>query len=253
MARTIDAASQQAKLNEILDCAQRLIYSTGYEEMSIQDICTRLGMSKGAFYHYFESKPALMEALLNRTSQQAVDLIFPILDDPDLPALEKLTRFYAHANNWKADQKTYLMAIFKAWYKDENAIVRQKLVANFSERFDAPLTRVFHQGIEEGVFHPIVPEMAAEVVYTLMMQMSDSCGHLLLELTTHPDALEDKIATRMDAVVRAYTDAIERVLGAKPGSIHLVDMDMLRKWFPSTLAQERVLQPGIPVEKETSL
>jgi AcrR family transcriptional regulator len=253
MARTVDETAQQAKLNEILDCAHGLIYSMGYEGMSIQDICTRLGMSKGAFYHYFESKPALMEALLNRTSQQAVDLIFPILDDPDLPALQKLTRFYDHANTWKAEQKPYMMAIFQAWYKDENAIVRQKLTANFLDAFNAPLTRVFQQGIREGVFNPIVPELAAEVVYTLMMQMSDSCGHLLLELTTNPDAPEELIASRMDSVIRAYTDAIERVLGAKPGSILLVNMDMLKKWFPSTLAQELVSQPGIPVDKEKSL
>lgn len=253
MARTVDETAQQAKLNEILDCAHALIYSTGYEGMSIQDICTRLGMSKGAFYHYFESKPALMEALLNRTSQQAVDLIFPILDDPHLPALEKLTKFYDHANNWKADQKPYMMAIFQAWYKDENAIVRQKLTANFSERFKGPLTRVVQQGIREGVLTPIDPEMAAEVVYTLMMQMSDSCGHLLLELTTNPEASEEALASRMEAVVHAYTDAIERVIGAKPGSIHLVDMEMLKKWFPSTLVRESKSPSGIPVEEETSL
>jgi hypothetical protein len=95
--------------------------------------------------------------------------------------------------------------------------------------------------------------MAAEVVYTLMLQMSDSCGHLLLMLTTNPDAQKEKIASRMASVVRAYTDAIERVLGANPGSIHLVDMDMLMKWFPSTLAKEYVIQPGIPVEKEKPL
>jgi AcrR family transcriptional regulator len=253
MARTVDETAQQAKQNEILDCAQQLIYSSGYEEMSIQDICTRLGISKGAFYHYFESKPALMEALLNRTSQLAVDLIFPILDDPDLPALEKLEKFYENANNWKSDQKAYMLAIFRAWYKDENAIVRQKLLINFTQRFNAPLTRVFRQGIREGVFHPAFPEMAGEVVYSLMMQMSDSCGHLLLELLDTGPSAEDRIASQMESVVGAYTDAIERVLGAKSGSIHLVDMKMLKKWFPSTLSQEDAALAGIPVAKEILL
>jgi AcrR family transcriptional regulator len=250
MARQIDEEARSTKLNEILDCAQRFIYSTGYEQMSIQDIINQMGISKGAFYHYFDSKPALMEALLNRTTQQAVDLIFPILKDPDLSALQKLEKFYDSTNNWKTTQKPYLMEVFKAWYKDENAIVRQKLIMYFSERFYGNLKRVFQQGMEEGVFHPAYPDMAGEVVYSLMIQMSDSLGLLLLSLINSPDNIEEQVAKRMEERILAYTDAIERVLGARSGSIHLVDMEMMRKWFPSTMALEQSPAFKVPDKKE---
>jgi hypothetical protein len=32
-------------------------------------------------------------------------------------------------------------------------------------------------------------------------------------------------------VVAAYNDALERVLGAPPGSLNLIDADTLNEWF----------------------
>ncbi len=62
MARIVKAHA--ARRNEILDVAQRLIYTKGYEQMTIQDILSDLQISKGAFYHYFDSKQALLEAII---------------------------------------------------------------------------------------------------------------------------------------------------------------------------------------------
>jgi len=51
---------------EILDVAQRLVNTKGYEQMTIQDLLDELQISKGAFYHYFGSKQALLEAIIER-------------------------------------------------------------------------------------------------------------------------------------------------------------------------------------------
>ncbi len=45
--------------NEILTAAQRIVFAKGYERMTIQDILADLKISSGAFYHYFDSKPAV--------------------------------------------------------------------------------------------------------------------------------------------------------------------------------------------------
>ena len=58
MARTVNVAEHAARRDEILDAAQRLILSTGYERLTVHDILDDLQISKGAFYHYFGSKPA---------------------------------------------------------------------------------------------------------------------------------------------------------------------------------------------------
>ena len=94
MARTVKEESYAVKRNEIIDAAQRLVYTKGYDLMSIQDILNELKISKGAFYHYFDSKGNLLEALIDRMREEALPVVLPIVNDPDLSALEKLHRFF---------------------------------------------------------------------------------------------------------------------------------------------------------------
>src|SRR4026209_3026106 len=81
--------------DEILDAAQRIIYTKGYEQLTIQDILDSLQIAKGTFYHYFDSKRALLEALIERMMDQLVQLVTPIVDDLNLSALDKFQRFFA--------------------------------------------------------------------------------------------------------------------------------------------------------------
>src|SRR3954462_785390 len=101
MARSVNEKEYALKRNQILDVTQRLVYTKGYEQMAIQDILGVLKISKGAFYHYFDSKPAWLEALVDRIGEAAFDLLNPIVHDPPLPALEKLQRFFDTAVRWK--------------------------------------------------------------------------------------------------------------------------------------------------------
>src|SRR6476620_9832327 len=127
MARSVNEKEYALKRNQILDVTQRLVYTKGYEQMAIQDILGELRISKGAFYHYFDSKQALLEALIERMQQEAEQLIVPIMQDPHLRTLEKLQRFFDTAARWKTARKTYILGLLRVWYADDNAIVRQKV------------------------------------------------------------------------------------------------------------------------------
>jgi len=70
MARIVKEEEYNAKRNEILDMALSLIYSQGYEQMAIQDILDGLHISRGALYHYFDSKQALLDALVDRMGKR---------------------------------------------------------------------------------------------------------------------------------------------------------------------------------------
>lgn len=59
-------AHPEVTRTRILDAAQRLFMAQGYEHTSIQNIVDELGdLSKGAIYHHFKSK----EAILRRAHQ----------------------------------------------------------------------------------------------------------------------------------------------------------------------------------------
>lgn len=65
MARPVKKTPEQWK-KEILNAAQQLFVSKGYEETSISDIMNMVGGAKGMFYRCFQSKEEVMHTLGNQ-------------------------------------------------------------------------------------------------------------------------------------------------------------------------------------------
>lgn len=65
MARPVKKMPEQWK-KEILEAAQKLFMSKGYEETSISDIMEAVGGAKGMFYRCFQSKEEVMYTLGNQ-------------------------------------------------------------------------------------------------------------------------------------------------------------------------------------------
>jgi len=226
MARSVNEKEYALKRNQILDVTLRLIYTKGYEQMAIQDILDELRISKGAFYHYFDSKPALLEALIERIAQEALQLLNPIVRDPHLPALEKLQRFFDTAVRWKTARKTFMLELLHVWYADHNAIVRQKMLAMWSKHSLPLLTAIFQQGIGEGVLNIAFPDQIGIVLLSLIQGIGDAFAELLLAREPRGDELQ-----RAERLIAAYNDALECVLGAPAGSVQLMDAESLKAWF----------------------
>lgn len=225
MARIVKEEDFAARRNEILDVARQLVYTKGYEQMSIQDILDALKISKGAFYHYFDSKQSLLDGLVERMLDEAEQVMRPIVA-ADLPALEKLRRYLDTGSRWKITQKGLMLGLLRIWHTDSNAIIRQKQELAGIKRIAPMLADIIRQGIAEGVFTTKYPEQFAGTMLGLSRGFQDTIAEILLAETSPPDALE-----RMDAALGAYSESMERILGAPAGSLPLGDVEMLKEWL----------------------
>jgi AcrR family transcriptional regulator len=230
MARIVKEKEYVARRNEILDVAQRLVYSKGYEQMTIQDMLNDLDISKGAFYHYFDSKGAVLEALVERmVVVEVIPLLTPIVQDSHLTALEKLNRYFDTAVRWKTAKKTFMLELLRVWLADENAIVRQKLFAMSVKRVTPLLTEIIRQGIQEGVFKTAYPDQVCHVILYVLQGLSETIIELLISSETNHDSA--RIESGVTVYIAALTDALERVLGTPKGALHLIDPETLKEWF----------------------
>ncbi len=211
---------------EILNAAQRLVATKGFERMTIEDILSELHVSKGAFYHYFASKSDLLQALVARLGEETRGMLRPILEDPSVPAVVKLQRTLDVAGRWKTARKEYFLSLLQVWYHDDNAVMRQRLRSDTFAWLTPLLASVVGQGIEEGVFATRFPDHAGLAVYSLLFELGDFLADGILS----GGLGEDTLAEARTAVA-AITDAIERVLGARSGSLSLVDPEILRDWY----------------------
>jgi AcrR family transcriptional regulator len=226
MARTVNPTLHMVRRDAFLDVAQRLIQTKGYEAMSIQDLLDQLEASKGAFYHYFDSKQALLEAVVERFADGAMASVAPILNDPELPALRKLERVLAGIASLKAEQKDLMLAIIEVWNSDGNAIVREK-VRRLSERIMIPLfSAVVKQGLSEGTLHVDSPDETAKVLVALMLGFQQQAADLFI--ARQAGAITFEVVRRS---VAANNEAFERIVGIPKGSLTLTDEKTLRFWF----------------------
>lgn len=226
MARVVKAHEYAAKRGDILDAAQRLIGAKGYEPMTIQHILDELQISKGAFYHYFSSKQAVLDGLIDRMMQEAEQMLTPIVDDQQLPALAKFQRFFSASARWKSERKSFLLALMHVWYTDDNVLMRLKLRRAGVKRMSPLLTTIIRQGLHEGVLTTPYPDEIAQVVVGLIEGLGDMLAEQIL---AHP---EDRMSRQqIERTTAAYCDALERTLGAASGSLQLIDNQTIEEWL----------------------
>src|ERR1700694_6237799 len=105
MARTLNVELHKVRRDAFLDVAQRLIQTKGYELMTIQDVLDELETSRGALYHYFDSKQALLDGVVDRFADRGMSAVAPIMAAPDVPALRKLERVLGGIASFTAEQE----------------------------------------------------------------------------------------------------------------------------------------------------
>ena len=193
--------------------------------MSIQDVLDELEVSRGAFYHYFQSKVALLEAVVERMVITAMALVAPVVEDPTLPATEKLMRLFTDIARWKTERKALMLALLRVWYSDDNALVRDKLRREMLTHLTPPLATIIEQGRAEGVFNATSPD-SARVIVTLLQGAQDLAGELFFA-----HELDLVSATEVRRLFSAFTEAMERILGVTPGTVTIVDESTIREWF----------------------
>jgi AcrR family transcriptional regulator len=225
MTRSVKAHEYAQKRNAILDVAARYITTKGYEQMTTQDLLEALQISRGAFYHYFESKQALLMALVERIGEQAEQLVLPIASSRDMPAQDKLLRVFAVLDQYKRENLDLLFAFLRIWYADENALFRQKLYLARVKRLAPWLSQIIQQGIAEGVFTTAYPDQAARIILSLL----EDLGYAIVELLFAEEGKPLDIP-RMAQLGEATMDALERVLGISPGCLRQFWNEDLSQW-----------------------
>ncbi|MFI5283065.1 MAG: TetR/AcrR family transcriptional regulator [Candidatus Dormibacterales bacterium] len=226
MARTLNVEIHKGRRDAFLDVAQELIQTKGYEQMSIQDVLDKLEASRGALYHYFESKQALLDGVVERFADSAMAAVAPILADPSLPALRKLERVLSGIARIKAEQKELVLAVMEVWNSDGNALVREKIGRMSASRLEPILAQIIRQGIDEGTVTSSSPAETARVMLYLVRGYQELAGQHFLARQAGTMSFDDVLRT-----YAAFTEAFERILGIPKGSVTLMDEATLRFWF----------------------
>src|SRR5476651_1335469 len=88
MARIVKKAADRKA--DIVSAARRLFQTQEYDKTSMQDIMDALGIAKGTIYHYFKSKEALLEVVIEDIVEKNIEQTQILLKNAKGNALQKM-------------------------------------------------------------------------------------------------------------------------------------------------------------------
>lgn len=210
---------------EILDEAWACFSTLGYEKTTVALLIKRLGIAKGTFYHYFDSKAAVLDDLALRSAGEGLADLQAVVDDPQLPAVPKLNRFIQVARSSRLQRVGMVVEVSRVLYREENLLIRHKISERLLKLGLPFLEAIITQGMKEGCFQVSDAQNTALFFWHLSNTFSDAQIRTLLG-----DApLEEKVA-ELVARAASVTQSLDRVLGADPGTILNPPAQVLRQF-----------------------
>jgi len=226
----------------LLDEAERLFFAHGYDRTSIEDVLIAANSSKGAFYHHFPSKEALLEALADRLAEQSMTQATAVLEDPSLGAIGQLTAFLTGSRRLKLAAAPLVRRTLPVIFRPENAALRQRVTEATISRVAPVLAVILERGWREGKFDTTDPLGTAE----LLLHMGTAVHGTIARAIAVAD--NGSLAEAVDILqqrLQLLEQAFSRVLGLPHGTISLAEPGfvdaLLRAEAPARSAKSSTL------------
>ncbi|MDJ0630171.1 MAG: TetR/AcrR family transcriptional regulator [Rhodobacter sp.] len=204
MARIVKAPEERRA--EIVETADRLFREHGYAKCSVEMIIREIGVAKGTFYYYFKSKPDILEAIVNKTLSQIVEMAEGVANDPSLGAMQKMEALLGNSHIGDEDS----LQVAEMLHLPENRELHELTNIQTVLQLSPILARIVEQGITEGVFDVEKPLETIQFLFTGSQFLTDGdmFGFTEAELRAR------RLVTQT---------IIEKALGAEPGSFHFMN------------------------------
>lgn len=206
--------------------AQQLFFTKGYEQTSVKEIITEVGVAKGTFYHYFDSKVDILDAVVKRIYQGTLATLQPMIASDELNALEKLQSFFGDIQQWKVSNKDIVLKTMEMLYRDDNVLLREKLYTEAKQMTLPELAKIIQQGIDEGRFNVQYPYEIAELIMIIPRNLSEFLISLLLK-----KAYGEADIAQAKRQIRVCNEGIARLLGMPDDAITLMEPSIIDDWL----------------------
>ncbi|MCI8978374.1 TetR/AcrR family transcriptional regulator [Lachnospiraceae bacterium 54-11] len=207
--RTVKEAEERK--NEILDVAERLFGTKGFDNTSTSDILNEVGIARGTLYYHFKSKEDILDAMIDRMTGRLVEKAAALLAKKEIPVMRRLTMMMTALNvNGSLGQE-----IMAQVHKPQNALMHQKMQERLLAGVNPLITGLIREGMAQGICRTEYPAEVAEMT--------------LLYSNTVFDTLAEHGKEERERKINAFIYNLERLLGMERGSMEAVILPIFER------------------------
>ncbi len=191
----IDAETRADRRQRLVDAAWRRVAASGYHETTVDEVCAEAGVSKGAFYGYFDTKQDLFLALLEEETD-ALDRVADELASSDVSGAERV-RGFTRAMLEVGDDPGRVQLRADLWSALASDPIIRTRFADAVERRRAILRAWITRSIQDGDLS--IDERQANALSSILLALTDG---LMLHRALDPTGFKwQNIRAVMDALI----------------------------------------------------
>lgn len=144
---------------EILDVAEKLFCTKGYDNASTNDILAEIGIARGTLYYHFKSKEEILDAIIERIIDEIERKVAAVAMNEEMPVLQRFTLAVLSGN---VDTEVGNM-VMEEFHKPQNALMHQKVEEKLLAAITPYFVKIIKDGIAQGIMQSEYPEEAVEM------------------------------------------------------------------------------------------
>ncbi|MDU5333372.1 TetR/AcrR family transcriptional regulator [Enterococcus sp.] len=186
---------------EILDVAEKLFARKGFDQTSTGEIIAQAGIARGTLYYHFRSKEEIMDAIVERSTNQLFAAAKKVAADQTIPVYQRFVQTVLALRLDTSTDDTMMDYV----HKPQNALMHQKIQTALVREITPVLTGIIKDGIHQGLFQTDFPYQSVEMVVVYATAAFD-------EQEIVPNNKEQKKVR-----VQSFFYLLERMLGVEEG------------------------------------
>ena len=211
---------------DILDAALALFHSRGWDQVTVADVLKEADISKGGFYHHFNAKEDLLDALIGRFMAEALAAAETARDATSGTARDRFNAFLAETARWKARRASQIKVLIDIMLQPGNDVLMRRITEATNAAVHPVLRDMIAQGVADGSFDVPDVDLVTEAIIDLSIGRRQ---HLMDAVADTAQGDLDGALARLDHRMAVEAALIDRLLGLPPGSIMLCNPDEHRR------------------------
>jgi AcrR family transcriptional regulator len=228
---------------DILRSAEDLFLEQGFEKTSMRQIAERSGLTKGALYHHFDSKEALLDRLCAEHYRVPLDAAGSAANDTSLSCFVRIRGVIELARDMGMSHLSFVSEYLKVRNDEGSVMLKERLKKYDRKYYVALIGPLLKEAKEKGECDfSGPPEVLAVFLYQLDQGVDEEIRRVFSEsnASLETDKIQSKTEQGIIDIMKTYVYIFSRILHAPAAEVsNLISLEETMHFYGEVLKAKR--------------